>query len=154
MDASPLTQQSRPESFQPKIVHLYESLFKEEEEIAKPEGFWGEFFLHKPDPASLRDILRTLSPDDLLHFQVWPAPRRQSTPSFIHIHIHSLGAQLLTLGSQAHPQQFVLRAISRIKAAVPPSDENALEVRSVASNAHHPPHHAVCNLEAHIPDRP
>lgn len=28
MDASPLTQQSRPESFKPKIVQLYENLFK------------------------------------------------------------------------------------------------------------------------------
>lgn len=28
MEASPLTQQSRPETFQPKIVQLYETLFK------------------------------------------------------------------------------------------------------------------------------
>lgn len=28
MEASPLTQQTRPETFQPKIVQLYESLFK------------------------------------------------------------------------------------------------------------------------------
>ena len=28
MEASPLTQQSRPEIFQPKVVQLYESLFK------------------------------------------------------------------------------------------------------------------------------
>jgi hypothetical protein len=28
MEASPLTQQSRPETFQPKVVHLYEELFK------------------------------------------------------------------------------------------------------------------------------
>ena len=113
MDASPLTQQSRPESFQPKIVHLYESLFKEAEEVAKPEGFWDEFFLHKPDPASLRAILLALSPDDLLHFQV-------SLADYTRFRANSL---------QAHPQQFVLRAISRVKAGVPPSDENALEVR-------------------------
>lgn len=28
MEASPLTQQSRPEVFQPKIVKLYEALFQ------------------------------------------------------------------------------------------------------------------------------
>lgn len=28
MEASPLTQQSRPETFTPKIVQLYETLFK------------------------------------------------------------------------------------------------------------------------------
>ncbi len=28
MEASPLTQQARPEVFQQKIVHLYEALFK------------------------------------------------------------------------------------------------------------------------------
>ena len=28
MEASPLTQQSRPETFKPKIVQLYETLFK------------------------------------------------------------------------------------------------------------------------------
>jgi hypothetical protein len=30
---------------------------------------------------------------------------------------------------QAHPQQFVRRAINRVRAGKPPSDENALEVR-------------------------
>ena len=70
MEASPLTQQARPQTFQPKIVHLYESLFREEEEEEKPEGFWQEFFLHKPDATSLREILSKLSPDDLLHRQV------------------------------------------------------------------------------------
>lgn len=28
MEASPLTQQSRPETFKPKIVQLYETLFR------------------------------------------------------------------------------------------------------------------------------
>lgn len=28
MEPSPLTQDSRPEVFQPKIIHLYEALFK------------------------------------------------------------------------------------------------------------------------------
>jgi hypothetical protein len=31
---------------------------------------------------------------------------------------------------QAHPQQFVRRAINRVRAGSPPSDENALEVRA------------------------
>lgn len=70
MEPSPLTLQSRPDYFQPKVVRLYESLFKEEKEIPKSEGFWEEFFLLKPDPKSLRRILDSLSPDDLLHFQV------------------------------------------------------------------------------------
>ena len=70
METSPLTQQARPQTFQPKIVHLYESLFKEDEEEEKPEGFWQEFFLHKPDIASLQQILSGLSPEDLLHRQV------------------------------------------------------------------------------------
>ncbi|KAF2405010.1 DUF1741-domain-containing protein [Trichodelitschia bisporula] len=72
MEASPLSQQSRPETFQPKVVHLYESLFKEDEEVEKSEGFWQEFFLLKPDPASLKRILTELSPDDLLHLRAHP----------------------------------------------------------------------------------
>src|ERR1700743_1685519 len=43
---------------------------QEEEEVEKHEVFWEEFFLHKPDPASLKAILADLSADDLLHFQV------------------------------------------------------------------------------------
>ena len=70
METSPLTQQARPQTFQPKIVHLYESLFKEDEEEEKPEGFWQEFFLHKPEAVSLRKILGELSAEDLLHRQV------------------------------------------------------------------------------------
>ncbi|CAG8979118.1 hypothetical protein HYALB_00000251 [Hymenoscyphus albidus] len=72
MEPSPLTQQARPEIFQPKIVELYTALFKEEEEESdheKPEGFWREFFLLRPDKASLHRILDGLSPDDLLHLQ-------------------------------------------------------------------------------------
>jgi hypothetical protein len=76
MEASPLTLQIRPDTFQPKIAQLYESLFKEEEEIPKSEGFWEEFFLLKPDPSSLRKILGALTADDLLHFQVHTMPRK------------------------------------------------------------------------------
>ncbi|KAF2666877.1 DUF1741-domain-containing protein [Microthyrium microscopicum] len=99
MEPSPLTQQSRPDTFQPKIVRLYESLFKEEE-ISKSDGFWQEFFLLKPDPKNLRSILSGLSADDLLHFQ-------------------------------AHPQEFVLRSLSRVRANLEPADENALETLTV-----------------------
>jgi hypothetical protein len=76
MEASPLTLQTRPDTFQPKIAQLYESLFKEEEEIPKSEGFWEEFFLLKPDPSSLRKILGALTADDLLHFQVHTVARK------------------------------------------------------------------------------
>ncbi|KAI1262308.1 hypothetical protein F5Y18DRAFT_155590 [Xylariaceae sp. FL1019] len=71
MDASPLTQQARPEIFQQKIVKLYEALFKDDEDadVDKSEGFWREFFLLKPDRATLLKIVGDLSPDDLIHLQ-------------------------------------------------------------------------------------
>lgn len=89
MEPSPLTQQARPEVFQQKIVELYEALFKvgeyiliflfrhaqltlrqDEDDHEKSEGFWREFFLLRPDKATLHRILQDLSPDDLLHLQV------------------------------------------------------------------------------------
>ncbi|PSS20412.1 hypothetical protein M430DRAFT_66110 [Amorphotheca resinae ATCC 22711] len=70
MDPSPLTQQARPEVFQQKIVELYQSLFKSDDDREKSEGFWREFFLLKPDRATLNRILLDLSPDDLLQLQV------------------------------------------------------------------------------------
>ncbi|CUS09575.1 unnamed protein product [Tuber aestivum] len=67
--ASPLTHDPRP-SFQPKIVSLYENLFKDEDdEQEKSEGFWTEFFLLKCHPPGLTAILDPISPDDLLHMQ-------------------------------------------------------------------------------------
>ncbi|KFY82241.1 hypothetical protein V500_10697 [Pseudogymnoascus sp. VKM F-4518 (FW-2643)] len=69
MEPSPLTQQSRPEVFQQKIVELYDGLFKDDEGGDKSEGFWTEFFLLKPDLATLRRILGGLSPSDLLNLQ-------------------------------------------------------------------------------------
>ncbi|KAL1856898.1 hypothetical protein VTK73DRAFT_8204 [Phialemonium thermophilum] len=69
MDKSPLTLQPRPGAFQQKIVRLYESLLKDEDENDKTEGFWTEFFLLRPDHAALRDILNQLGPEDLLHLQ-------------------------------------------------------------------------------------
>ena len=91
MEPSPLTQQSRPETFQQKIVELYEVLFKvgssvtrtlirckakadtviqEDDDAQRPEGFWREFFLLRPDQASLQRILGDLSADDLLQLHV------------------------------------------------------------------------------------
>ncbi|KAI1869328.1 uncharacterized protein JN550_005958 [Neoarthrinium moseri] len=70
MEASPLTQQARPEVFQQKIVQLYQALFKDEldpeNDDDKPEGFWREFFLLNPDRPTLQRILGELSPDELL----------------------------------------------------------------------------------------
>lgn len=112
MNASPLTQQARPETFQPKIVHLYEELFKDDEEAEKPEGFWQEFFLLKPDVGSLKQILDSLGPGELLHFQVCHSAR-QLGPAHCR---------------QEHPQQLFIRAIERTTAGTAPMDENALDV--------------------------
>lgn len=40
--------------------------------MQKPEGFWLELFLLKPDPRALAEILSTLTADDLLHLQAHP----------------------------------------------------------------------------------
>ncbi|KAK8165689.1 hypothetical protein BKA80DRAFT_271969 [Phyllosticta citrichinensis] len=101
MEPSPLTQQSRPETFTPKIVQLYELLFTEQDDEPEfSEGFWQEFFLLKPDPPRLRRVLGDLSADAMLHFQV-PA------------------------------QQLFSRAIARIKNAQGPSDDIALDTLTV-----------------------
>ncbi|KAF2107274.1 hypothetical protein BDV96DRAFT_506423 [Lophiotrema nucula] len=105
MEPSPLTQVSRPDIFQPKIVGLYESLFREDDEdLELSEGFWEEFFLLRPDPQGLKRLLSTLGPDDMLH-------------------------------SQAHSQQLVLRAIMRVKQSKGPADEIALETLTVFLDA-------------------
>ena len=71
MEVSPLTQQTRPRSFQPKIIGLYDDLFRQDDEdLAYSDGFWGEFFLLRPDKAGLQRRLDELSADDLLHLQV------------------------------------------------------------------------------------
>lgn len=76
MDVSPLTQQTRPSSFQPKIIGLYDDLFKQEDEdLAYSDGFWGELFLLRPDKAGLQRRLGDLTTDDLLHVQVSGRPR-------------------------------------------------------------------------------
>ncbi|KAJ5942504.1 hypothetical protein N7516_002672 [Penicillium verrucosum] len=70
MDISPLTQQSRPESFKPKIVQLYENLFKTPDDADPSEGFWRELFLLPPDRNQLHAILDHLSPDDTIGLQI------------------------------------------------------------------------------------
>ncbi|GAB1312674.1 Armadillo-like helical domain-containing protein [Madurella fahalii] len=71
MEPSPLTQQPRPEAFQPKVVRLYETLFKDDaDEVERSDGFWTEFFLLRPDRPSLRQILDEIGPNDLLHLQL------------------------------------------------------------------------------------
>ncbi|KAI9839570.1 MAG: hypothetical protein M1819_002196 [Sarea resinae] len=81
MDPSPLTQEARPETFQPKIVQLYEVLFEDDHDLEKSEGFWQEFFLLKPDKANLQHILADRSADELLHQQ---AQTRQLFSRAIH----------------------------------------------------------------------
>ncbi|KAL1995794.1 hypothetical protein VTN49DRAFT_660 [Thermomyces lanuginosus] len=68
MEQSPLTQQSRPESFQPKIVQLYENLFRDPD-VEPTEGFWREFFLLSPEKTQLQRILDAIESDDLLTLQ-------------------------------------------------------------------------------------
>ena len=71
MEVSPLTQQIRPSSFQPKIIGLYNELFKQDDEdLAYSDAFWGEFFLLRPDKMGLERRLNGLTTDDLLHLQV------------------------------------------------------------------------------------
>ncbi|KYK55879.1 hypothetical protein DCS_07844 [Drechmeria coniospora] len=66
MEASPLTRQSPPEVFTPKIVQLYSSLFKDDEDGDKSDGFWTEFFLLRPDRPALQTILNETIPSDVL----------------------------------------------------------------------------------------
>ncbi|KAL4909058.1 hypothetical protein BDW74DRAFT_145892 [Aspergillus multicolor] len=66
---SPLTQQSRPDYFKPKVVQLYENLFQSSEYAEPSEGFWRELFLLPPDQAQLNSILEALSPDETLNLQ-------------------------------------------------------------------------------------
>ncbi|CAG5155381.1 uncharacterized protein ALTATR162_LOCUS3633 [Alternaria atra] len=105
MEPSPLTQDSRPEVFQPKIIHLYETLFKEDDEdVELSAGFWQEFFLHRPDSSGLKRILASIAPEEMLH-------------------------------QQAHSQQLFRQAIDRVKQAKAPADEIALETLTVFLDA-------------------
>ncbi|PIG83570.1 hypothetical protein AARAC_009072 [Aspergillus arachidicola] len=67
---SPLTQQTRPETFKPKVVQLYENLLQTSDYNEPSEGFWREFFLLPPDRSQLSSILDQLSPDETLNLQV------------------------------------------------------------------------------------
>ncbi len=99
MEASPLTQQTRPSSFQPKIAQLYDDLFKPEDEaLADSDGFWGEFFLLKPDKPRLKQLLKALGADDLIQLQ-------------------------------HETQQLFVRAVTQVKSGRSPLVENALDVR-------------------------
>ena len=99
MEASPLTQQNRQTSFQPKIIQLYDDLFRQDDdELADSEGFWGEFFLLRPDKVSFEQRLEALTADDLLHMQ-------------------------------HETQQLFLRAIDHVKSDRTQIVENALDVR-------------------------
>nr|KMM65027.1 hypothetical protein CPAG_01379 [Coccidioides posadasii RMSCC 3488] len=69
MESSPLTQQTRPEAFQPKIVQLYENLLFNPDYVEPTEGFWREFLLLPPDRPSLAEMLNRIGPDDMLHIQ-------------------------------------------------------------------------------------
>jgi hypothetical protein len=100
---SPLTQQLRPDSFEPKIVQLYIHLFNalpNDDSIEDPvpdEGFWREFFLLKPDKQRLNDILDPFTASELVHCHV-------------------------------QTQAFFQRAISEAGSGQAPRDEHALEV--------------------------
>ncbi|KAK5119375.1 hypothetical protein LTR85_007731 [Meristemomyces frigidus] len=72
MEQSPLTQQARPDVFEPKVVGLYRRLFRDLEDDDKPEGFWRELFLLKPDIPRLRQLLDDSDADFLLHIQHQP----------------------------------------------------------------------------------
>lgn len=101
MEVSPLTQQARPSSFQPKIIGLYDDLFKQDDDdLAYSDAFWGEFFLLRPDKVGLERRLDGLTTDDLLHLQ-------------------------------HETQQLFVRAVSHVKHGRAPSDENALDTLTV-----------------------
>lgn len=69
MEQSPLTQQARPDVFEPKVAKSYRELFRNPEDDEKPEGFWKEFFLLRPDLRRLGQILDDTDADYLLQTQ-------------------------------------------------------------------------------------
>ncbi|KAF2447136.1 DUF1741-domain-containing protein [Karstenula rhodostoma CBS 690.94] len=104
MEPSPLTQVSQ-QSLQPKIIHLYETLFRDDDDdVELSDGFWEEFFLHRPDHAGFKRVLGGMAPDEMLHMQ-------------------------------EHSQELFRRAIARITAGSAPSDEIALETLTVFLDA-------------------
>ncbi|KAK5136033.1 hypothetical protein LTR08_004287 [Meristemomyces frigidus] len=117
MEQSPLTQQTRPDVFEPKVVGLYKHLFqvnytpsliatapliepKDANDDEIPDGFWHELFLLNPSLPQLRQVLLNTDPDYLLH-------------------------------NQHQPQQLLLQAIAHLKTAHPPADGHALDTLTV-----------------------
>jgi hypothetical protein len=79
---SPLTQQLRPDIFEPKIVQLYLFLFNvlanddDLENTTPSEGFWREFFLLKPDKQRLFEIIQPMTAGELLHIHACALSQR------------------------------------------------------------------------------
>ena len=69
MEQSPLTQQSRPDIFEPKIVQLYRQLFRNPDDDEQLPGFWSELFLLKPDVARLGGLIEDTDATFLLQTQ-------------------------------------------------------------------------------------
>ncbi|KAK7207475.1 hypothetical protein BZA70DRAFT_271410 [Myxozyma melibiosi] len=65
---SPLVRVERG-SLQPKIIGLYQALFKEGATPPENDGFWVEFFLLKANMSVLSVIISSLPPDSLLQSQ-------------------------------------------------------------------------------------
>lgn len=42
---------------------------EDDEDTELSDGFWQEFFLHRPDSAGLKRILDSVPPDEMLHLQ-------------------------------------------------------------------------------------
>lgn len=136
MESSPLTKQTRPDSFQPKIVQLYNELFdvrppvlaigvqshiyQVREPVPLSEGFWREFFLLPPDKGNLRLVLEGLAVDDILHVQVRACPMVLYTPSLT--------------PTQEHTQSFFARAVGELRSGIFPQNQHALEVGTVILN--------------------
>lgn len=97
---SPLTREVH-DSFQPKIVQLYCTLFnldghEGDEDRTLSEGFWREFFLLKPAKQKFFNVLEPLTAQDLLR-------------------------------AQQQTRKFVQRSISELTSATQPQSANALE---------------------------
>ena len=99
---SPLTQQLRPDIFEPKIIQLYLHIFNvlpNDDTLNDPtpsEGFWREFFLLKPDKQRLFEILEPITASELLHMNL-------------------------------QTQTFFRRTITEAGSGITPRNENALE---------------------------
>lgn len=52
------------------VLQVLNNTLQDDEDHEKTEGYWREFFLLKPDKATLQQLIQDLSPDDLLHLQV------------------------------------------------------------------------------------